>query len=201
MAQTTTAVNACNAVIKVDKSNGAATDVSGSANVVRMRFRNRYSQWKHYDSDKQTRVLIGQELQADITVLYSTTDDEGLDILRDWCTGALTGTDARTLTVYIPDDGEGSDYYQAEVVPINWGTGLEAKEGGPVEVNVSFRSTDGYTVAQVTTTTSTSTTSSSTSTTTTSTSTTTTSISTSTSISTTSSSTSVTQSTSTTTTL
>ena len=197
MAQTTTAVNACNAVIKIDKANMAAIDVSGSANAVQLRFTNRYNQWKHYDSDKQTRVLIGQEIQADITVLYSTADDEGLDILRSWCLGTLSGTDARTLTVYIPDDDEGSDYYQAEMVPINWGTGLDADGAGPIEVSVSFRSTDGYTVSQVTTTTSTSTTSSSTSTTTTSTSTTTTSTSTST----TTTSTSTTISTSTTTTL
>ena len=196
MAQTTTAVDACNAVIKVDSSTGVATDVSGSANAVRLRFTNRYNQWKHYDSDHPTVLLIGQELTADITVLYSTADDEGLDILRDWCTGALTGTDGRTVTVYIPDDDEDSDYYQAEMVPTSWTAGLKASDSGPIEVKASFRSTDGYTVSQVTTTTSTSTTSSSTSTTTTSTSTTTTS----TSISTTSSSTSSTLSTSTTTT-
>ena len=197
MAQTTTAVNACNAVIKIDNAAGTATDISGEANQVVIRFRNRYNQWKHYDSDHQTRLLIGQEIQLSLTVLYSTTSDEGLDILRDWCTGTLTGTDARTVTVYVPDDSEGSDYYEAEMVPINWSKGLGAEAAEPINVTVTFRSTDEYTVAQVTPSTSTSTTSSSTSTSSTSTSTTTTSTSTSLTTST-SSSTSLSTSTTTT---
>lgn len=195
MAQTVTSVSACDIAISLDDADGTLQNISGSSNRVRIRFFSRYHQNKHFDTAAPWKALLWTELDISLVILYSTADDEGLDILRNWF-DALDGKNARTLRLDVPDGSVGDHRYECEAVWLNMDLPLEADDAGAVAVRARLRSTNEYSVTEVTTSTSTSTTSSSTSTSSTSTSTTTTS----TSISTTSSSTSTTQSTSTTTT-
>ncbi len=166
MAQTTTAINECNVTIRLDNASGTLTDVSGSSNAVSLAFTNAPVEFKHYDDDNPTRLLVGQDLTIDIVAVYSTTDDEALDLLRDWSTGGISGVDERTIRISIPDETEGSDRYEAEVIPTALDVPFAADNAGPVIVSASLAGTGAYSVSQVTTSTSTTTTSTSSSTTT-----------------------------------
>jgi hypothetical protein len=166
MAQTATAINECNVVIRLDNASGTLTDISGSSNAVSLTFSNAVTEFKHYDGDNPTRLLVGQDVAIDIVAVYSTTDDEALDLLRDWSTGAISGTDERTIRISIPDETVGSDRYEAEVIPATLDVPFAADNAGPVVVSATLNGTGDYTVGRVTTSTSTTTTSTSSSTTT-----------------------------------
>jgi len=131
MAQTTTSINACDVAIFLDNASGTATDISGSSNKVTLAPTQEIGEARTFQNDWKIRKACGRDLAFSITVIYTTTADEGLDILRDWFFGAASKT-ARTLAIYAPDKNVGSDHYSAEVL---WESGeipLDATDPGPI---------------------------------------------------------------------
>jgi hypothetical protein len=149
VAQTTTAVNACDVAISLDNAAGTLTDISGSSNAVTLSFSNEVGVYRRAGSDAPTRYLTAQDLTISLSVLYSTAAGEALALLRAWAAGSIAGGDARTLRVDVPDSTSGSDRYQVEVVPSSLEIPLASNEGGPVLVTAALESSGAYAVSTI----------------------------------------------------
>lgn len=132
MAQTSTAVNACDVDIWLDKVGGTETDISGSSNAISMNFDHDVKPFRTFGSVWPKRQECGKDASFTLTVVYSPTADEGLDILKDWFFAASPG--ARTLQVYIPTKNVGNDYYSAEVRIQSLSWSMSPDEAGPIMV-------------------------------------------------------------------
>jgi hypothetical protein len=112
MAETTTAVNACDVEIWIDSAGGTPTDASGSSNAVSMTIENEIGQYRVFSNRWQKSLECGKSLTMTINAVYSTASDECKDLLATWVMANPSG--ARTVTVYIPDKNVGSDRWQGE---------------------------------------------------------------------------------------
>lgn len=114
MAQTTTAISAIDAVVKIDNAAGTLTDISGSSNKVDINLSNGVGEFRNFTSQWKGRLVVGKDADISLDVVYTTTADEALDLLRDLFFG---GTDTpRSIQIDVPDSSNGSDRYTAEVV-------------------------------------------------------------------------------------
>jgi hypothetical protein len=140
MAQTTTAVNACDAVVQLDKSGGALTNISGSANNVSMNITQNIGEATTFDGDWTIKKACGKSVSVSLAVVYSVTADQGLHVLRDWMFAATPGS--RTIQIDIPDGSVGSDRYSGEMVIESLDIPASSDEPGPILVSASL-SNDG----------------------------------------------------------
>ena len=131
MAQTTVAINACDVAIFLDNASGTATDISGSSNKIEIPLTQEIGEARTFQNDYKIRKACGRDGAFNLTVIYTTGADEGLDILRDWyfSTGSKT---ARSIAVYVPDKNVGSDHYSAAVLLESLNIPLDPSEPGPV---------------------------------------------------------------------
>jgi len=134
MTESTTTINACDASLWLDNAAGTLTDISGSSNNLTMAITNGVGDRRVFGSKGPIRKVCGQDVQFDIVVLYSTAEDEGLDLLRDWALGA-NYKDARSFVLYLPDKNVGSDKYSCEVVQES--LSIPADPGEPAAIEVS----------------------------------------------------------------
>lgn len=130
MAQTTTSINACDVAIWLDNASGTATDISGSSNKVEIPLTQEIGEARTFQNDYKLRAACGRDGAFNLTVIYTTTSDEALDILRDWYFSTASKT-ARTIAVYVPDKNVGSDHYSAEVLLQELNIPLDPSEPGP----------------------------------------------------------------------
>lgn len=138
MAATNTAVNACDAVIKVDDENGVLKDISGSTNEVNLSLEKKTGEVKVFGTDWPIRMTCGRDGQLELTIVYSTGLEEGKDILNEWFFGPLNN--ARTVQVILPEAGAGSDIYYGEYVLTNYEPfGAKADEATPIMVKATLK--------------------------------------------------------------
>ena len=114
MAQTTTILRECDVVIKLDDADGNSIDISGSSNEIEVDLSERTESLYKYGSDYPSRFSLGRDVIISLVVVYSTTTDEGVDILKNWSFASTFA--ARTCEVYIPDNSTGSDKISGEFV-------------------------------------------------------------------------------------
>lgn len=137
MAETTTAVNACDVVVSLDNSAGTLADISGSSNAVSMEFSIDNAEYRVFGSKWLKRMSCVKDGSFSLTVVYTTTDNtEGLDLLKDWFMSNTIS--ARTMQVDIPDSNTGSDRWSGEVRLENLSFDVEAEESGPIMVEASL---------------------------------------------------------------
>lgn len=136
MAQTTTAVNACDVAIWLDSGTLTPTDISGSSNNVDMDFDQEIGEYRTFGSRWPVRLECGKDAAFTLNIIYSTAADEALDILKTWYFASSPGN--RTLSVYIPDKNVGSDHFQGEckIASLSWTAGSD--EAGPIMVTANL---------------------------------------------------------------
>ena len=151
MAQTTTAVNAAQAVVSLDNSLGVLTDISGSFTSATLTFDNEVGEYRRADSDFPTRYLLGQDLKIGLKIVYSTAGEtEALGILQGWVLSAgITSSDARTIRIDIPDSSSGSTRVQAEVVPASIDIPADVADGAPILVSAALECSGAYAVSEI----------------------------------------------------
>lgn len=140
MAQTTTSTNACNAQILVDNAAGTLTDISGSSNQASISMSVDTAETSTFQGQWKIKKSCKTSATLSLQVLYSTTADEGLDILRDWFFTAPT--ESRTVTIRLPDSTAGSDQYSGEFVLESFDIPLSADDAGVILCSASL-SNDG----------------------------------------------------------
>ncbi len=136
MAQTTTAINACDVKIFLDDDAGTPVDISGSSNAVTIEFDNDLGEFRVFGFKWMNRLECGKDASFALEVIYTTAQDEGADLVKDWFFTEVPGR--RTLTVYIPDKNVGSDRFQSEVLIDTWSAPSTAGEGAPIVMSVAL---------------------------------------------------------------
>ena len=144
MAETTTAINACDVKVYLDDANGTPVDISGSTNACSMEFENNIGELRVLVTRWPIRLSCGKDATFSLVVVYSTAADEGSDILKDWYFSDETGT--RTLTIYIPDKNVGADKYSGEVVMENLAIPVNAGEASPIPVSTNLKPSGSWTL-------------------------------------------------------
>ena len=139
MATTTTATNACSAVVSVDSGAGVLTNVSGSSASASMTLNTELGEYKVFGDQWKYRLACAQDSEVSIDVIYTTTADEGFDILRDWWFDATGYATARTVRIDMPDSTAGSDRYTAEMLLESLSWDMPAGEAGPVMVSAALK--------------------------------------------------------------
>ena len=132
MAQTTTAVNACNIVIALDDDGGTLTDISGSANAISLEFTINAAEGYTFDGDFPIRKTCGKNCTGTLTVMYTETADEGWDLVKGWY-HVYDGV-ARTMRIDIPSTGGGNDRYEGEFVLLSYSHEFTADDAAPILV-------------------------------------------------------------------
>lgn len=133
MTESTTIVNSCDVAVWIDNASGVLKDISGVTNKAKLSMKKNTGMKRVFGSRGPRRMSCGDDWQIDLTVVYSTAADEGLDILRDW---AIGGEDsARTVHIYVPDKNVGSDNYFGEFILDSFDINLDAEDAGPIEVS------------------------------------------------------------------
>jgi hypothetical protein len=130
MAQTTTAVNACDVVISIDNSGGTLTDISGSSNQCSMDIARNVAEVYTFSGDWAIKKSCKSSVTVAVQVLYSTTADEGRDLLEDWIFDSPT-TD-KTVQIDVPDSSVGSTRYSGEFTIESYSVPLAASEAGVI---------------------------------------------------------------------
>ena len=146
MVQTTTQISACDAVIELQAFEGDMRDISGSSNAVTSRYLQPTGQLRTFGSRFYVRQQCGKDAELDLRLVYTTDDDEALNILRDWFFNH-PGT-SRTFKVYAPAKVAGDDLYTFTVFLENLEIPLESGSADPVLCSASLRPTGEFTWAK-----------------------------------------------------
>jgi len=136
MAQTTTAVNACDVVVSIDDDGGTLTDVSGSTNEVAISFEINMGEANTFDGNYPLRLVCGKTASMSLTALYTTTGDEAWDLIKGWL--HVYDGDSRTVRVDCPDSTTGSDRYEGEWTLVSYDHTFSSGEGGPIMVSAEL---------------------------------------------------------------
>lgn len=137
MPATSTAKNACNAVIKVDNGAGVLADISGSMNEVNVNLDNKLGEVKVFGSDFPRRLACGRDAALDTRFVYSGSDAESAYILLDWWQNHHE--DARTMEFYLPDENPGADKISGEFMLENLRLPGKADDANPILGTASFK--------------------------------------------------------------
>lgn len=143
MTTTTTAVNAVNAVIKLDNNVNVLTDISGSTNKVSIEPKMEGGKFEVFGNRWKKSLDGSKEWGGSITIVFSTTAAEALDLIEDWF--YATNPANRTLQVDVPDSGTGSRRYSGEIRVREFKYPFDRPEAGPVTVEVTFDGDDALT--------------------------------------------------------
>ena len=147
MAQTTTFLRECDVVIKLDDADGNSIDISGSSNEIEVEINERTESLYKFGSDYPSRFSLGRDVIISLVVVYSTTTDEGADILKNWSFASTFA--ARTCEIYIPDTSVGSDQISGEFVLEYARIAGSAGSGDPLLVRAQIAAHGEITLATV----------------------------------------------------
>ena len=136
MTQTTTAIDSCAVEVWLDTVGGVLTNISGSSTEIVPHFTQTLGDYHPRASNWPSRLDGGKDAGVRLNVVYSTTDAEGWDILKDWWFAASPG--ARTLTWYAPSNEVGADKFSGEfrIRDLRWTH--SASPAGPVVVTADL---------------------------------------------------------------
>lgn len=135
MPTTSTAITACDAVLRLDDSTGTLVEISGSTNKIDMNFDNKIGEFRTFGEDWMTRIQCGKDASFTIQGIATTTVDEIRDLIEDWF---FAGYGARTLQVNLPSEAAGSNRYVAEVVLKTFSFSAESDSADPIMYSIEL---------------------------------------------------------------
>lgn len=140
-AQTSTAINACNAIIRLEDHLGALTDISGSSNEITIDFDNDLGDYKSFGSRWRGRLECGSDATFKLKIIYTTGAGEALALWKKWY---FTTRGHRRIQVNLPDETPGGDRYEADVFMANAnGLGGPADRAEPMMLTLELRPHNG----------------------------------------------------------
>ena len=110
MAQTTTALNACNNVIEIDDAGGTPQDVSGSTSKFDANFDKQLGEAYTFEGTDPIRLTCKRNATFNISAMYTRDGTEARALIESWYqTGGL-----RTVSLYPEGQVNGARFYQGE---------------------------------------------------------------------------------------
>lgn len=134
MAETSTAINACNARVYMDNAQGALVEVTGSANKAELNKSRETADYTVFGSDWKRRLQCKKDGSLDLTFIYTTAANEGIDLLQQWF-------DAGGLRTWVIDENggaTGNDRHTGEFFLTELGIPHDSSEAGPIMVTASL---------------------------------------------------------------
>lgn len=114
MAQTTTHISFESAAIFLDTAGGTLTNISGSTNKGSVTVNTPVEKTTTFDGDYPIASVGKDGVTINLEIIYSTTADEAMDIIKRWKFVSTEREGSRTCTIEIPDATTGSDQYSGE---------------------------------------------------------------------------------------
>lgn len=136
MAQSTTTITACDAVIELADENDILRDISGSANECNLSFTKNVGGVKVFGSSTPIRHQCGNDFSVDMTILMSTALNEGWDVFSEWNFGGSTAS--RRFRVRVPDSEVGGFTISGKVVLSKLDLPLKSDDASPIQVKASM---------------------------------------------------------------
>ncbi len=140
MGQTTSSVNACDVNIWLDNAAENLTEISGSSNQCSLDIARQVSEIYTFDGNFAIKKSCKSAVTVSLQALYSTTQNEAVDILEDWIFD--TPTTSKTLRIDVPDSSIGSTRYEGEFIIESYSVPLSAAEAGVIICSATL-SNDG----------------------------------------------------------
>ena len=134
MTQTTTAVSACGAVIEVDNTGGTPVNVSGAANKAELSLNRQIGSAFTFEGSSPVRVECKKDGTLKLTILYTTANDEGFDILADW----YDSGGSRTVGIWPSGVNTGHRYFTGEYLVQDMNIPLDVSSPDPVMVTATL---------------------------------------------------------------
>lgn len=148
MAQTTTYITACDAVIKLENLEGSMLDVSGSTNAVDIDLQQPAgTPLRTFGSRFPVRGQCGKDATIGFRAVYSTAQAEAMNILKDWYENHPGTT--RKLQVFLPDAAEGSDKYEFDTLLTRLPVNAESGNADPILVAAELVPTGTFSISVV----------------------------------------------------
>ena len=141
MPATTTAVNACDAVIRLQNPGGPA-NISGSSNEVNIDLLNALGMVYVFGNKYPIRRECKKDAAVNMKIIYTQEDQEALTILRDWY--YVTGG-SKVFQVDVPDDAVGGDRYEFELYLEKASIPLKTDDAAPILVSLDMKPTGEFT--------------------------------------------------------
>jgi len=150
MAQTSTAITACDAGVWLDSAAGTLTDIGGSSNNITINLnKETLGMLRTFGSRWPTRYECGKDCTIDFRVVYSTSATEAFQLLKNWYNEA--DPTARSVKIYLPKKNVGNDVYSGEFRLQNLVIPSEAGSASPVMVSGTLLITGELTISTATT--------------------------------------------------
>jgi len=149
VAETTTAVNACNVGIHLANHAGVMKDISGSANRADLNFSQQIGEFQVFGGGWVKRLVCKKDATANVTVLFTTTTDEGWAVIKDWWDNY--NSESRRMRIFVPEEAIGSDEFDGLWLISTLNVPLDGTQAGPVMVALSLVQTDGIAIHTVAT--------------------------------------------------
>ena len=140
MPATTSAVNACDAVIRLQNPGGQA-DISGSSNEVNLDLLNALGLVYVFGSKFPIRRECKKDASVSMKIIYTQEDQEALTILHDWYFN--TGG-SKVFQVDVPDSAVGSDRYEFELYLEKASIPLKTDDAAPILVSMDMKPTGTF---------------------------------------------------------
>jgi hypothetical protein len=149
MAQTTTAINACDAVIRLENSTGGLQDVSGSSNECSMELTNELGLLRTFQARWPVRLACKSDAAIELKVVYTEADSEGCSILKDWFYNHHG--ENRQISISLPDEGVGAEVYTFDCLLEKLSIPVKSDDANPILVSASLKPSGEFTWAMVAT--------------------------------------------------
>jgi hypothetical protein len=136
MAQTTTAVNACDVSFWIDNAAGTITDVSGSSNSLKVTLEREIGELRTFQAKWPVRSGCGKDMKLDYVAVYSTSATEAAQMLLAWW--FTTSPEDRTFKLYVPTKNVGSNYFTGQIVIENLEWDNDPTKPEPIALKATF---------------------------------------------------------------
>lgn len=135
MAQTTTAINACGAVLEVDDVDGDPNNISGSSNRANLKLSRAMGQGVTFEGEWNFRLQCKKDGSLELLIMYTTDTDEGLELLTDWWEA---NTGRRTVSVYPAGKINGAKFFTGEFLLQDLDLPIDATDPNPIMITATL---------------------------------------------------------------
>lgn len=128
MPATDTAINACDALLRLENGSGLMINISGQSNSVDLERMSEVGEFKPFGQEWRKRYNCGKDATIALRVVFSTANGEAKDILEDWWENG----GERTFQINLPDGSIGSDRYEVPCILQSFTLPLRSDDANPI---------------------------------------------------------------------
>ena len=147
--QTISAINACDAVIRLENTSGGMQDISGSSNEATMSLTNELGMLRTFQARWPVRLACKSDASIDLKVVYTEADAEACSILKDWYYNHHG--EARQVSINLPDESAGSEKFLFDCLLETLSIPVKSDDANPILVSATLKPTGEFTWSMVAT--------------------------------------------------